>query len=84
MPGPWRVTAHTPKYVAAGVVYVATVFDNGAQKGNAYLIAAAPDLYEALSAALARLHSATNNNDEGADRLYEQALAALNRARGES
>jgi hypothetical protein len=76
---------------------IAAVWNDGPPgEANAHLIAAAPDLYEALSEALAALIWASGSSDfaeggaahEGFLRLHKpaisQAFSALARARGET
>lgn len=48
--GEWRVTGGG-RAIEAGGVYVASVFGNSdVQEGNAHIMAASPDMYDALEA----------------------------------
>ena len=108
-PGPWRAEKLHPKYpdtlvryVEAGAYYeVATLYGGGLEKetarsaieANASLIAAAPELLEAL-AAISEMYSHAWDREDGAlvmmgstvqyfERCHEQARAAIKKARGE-
>ena len=86
-PGPWHVDVlgagwtdgHGIAYCDNGhVAWTTRGFGDDVQLANAHLIAAAPDLYEALEAAL-------NDPDAGwlHDAVYNSGMAALAKARGE-
>lgn len=81
-PGPWSVTIPTKEYrvpyVDSAKGFVAAMFGlDGAETANATLIAAAPDLLEALKAMVERWEP----DSAGADRrMWENACAALEKA----
>jgi len=78
-PGPWKLNGH---YIEArsglGIARIAIVDDGaGTLPGNASILAAAPELYEALDGLLDALPSATMHP------AIKAARAALAKARGE-
>lgn len=99
-PGPWKaervstteieVGAETPRghlsvaWVHLGAKPTAREIEDGTADGA--LLAAAPDLYEALEALVRRRDEAcriAGGNIDGSDGRYARARAALARARGE-
>ena len=88
-PGPWRIGTPPPNgeqtigTVAGLMVAVATTGHNVAEetKANAHLIAASPDLYEALDALKAELFLHAEGNYFRP--LLDKAEIALAKARGE-
>lgn len=86
-PGPWRLSGHSedsPEKLSVedGYGYFIAEVDFGlAQKANARLIAAAPELLEALESILA---SSDAGNAAILDRLTSKARAAIAKATGES
>jgi hypothetical protein len=92
-PGPWHViegdewtsniATDTPEQ---GIWTVADANSRRAEfKANRYLIASAPELYEALEALLVMVPEqyGTTRRAEDTNRLRNMALAALAKARGE-
>ncbi len=85
-PGPWHVDDHEIGAVMSGNICVARGKDAGRSIGeieaNAHLIAASPELYEALSLLLADIkdYEAWQRPCHAVD----VAVAALARARGET
>ena len=90
-PGPWRVDSrhvglmiesdpHGPRALAS----ISTPIDD-IDRANAALIAAAPELYEALEALTKdeELILAAHGIEPSGNRLVKQARAALAKARGE-
>lgn len=90
-PGPWSIDKG---YIVSEDLIIATIFPHfsEADKANAHLIAAAPDLYEALDRAAQHYHGTT---EEYPHRYYASFMecpaercrennAALARARGEA
>ena len=88
-PGSWKAN-----FAISGSVYIfggdrnfACVFDEwrdeANQEANACLIAAAPDLLEALEELLAMCQRQENFSDDGDGRMFERASAAIAKARGE-
>jgi hypothetical protein len=77
-PGPWYLSSHTSFIRAEGPkgFNICAIEEQVEWPGNAHLIAAAPELYEALEK-MANAHHA------GADELRSFARAALKKARGE-
>ena len=82
-PGPWD-TKHTatPEWAQQSAVYaggreraVALVYDGEHHEANAALIAAAPDMYEALRALRDAKRESTQALRHAADRLLDAALA---------
>ena len=87
-PGPWTILPNTPHFVRAmhpaeGMQPVATVhhFD-GELSANARLIAAAPELLEALEAVLPDLEHYVATHGPGPDKRLAIARAAIAKARG--
>ncbi len=67
--------------------FIAQVYsnaDNGVAQASAQLIASAPQLYEALSNTLALAILKWGNLNTDANKVFEDAFAALRAARGES
>lgn len=102
-PGPWVITPLNTTFKVVshdGVKVVSTSWHDHVRKpyplkaearANVYLIAAAPDLYEALTKALddALYSFATERNIDGKEYLrrsaiIDQACAALAKARGDA
>lgn len=98
-PGPWeacrngecpcRMVWNKPYDMVVAVAIAASdeqytcgagIVDKDMLRANSLLIAAAPELYEALSRSLNWLSSYPGGNASG---VYEQASAALKKARGE-
>jgi len=86
-PGPWTAAKHGPKLWqidAANDAVATTAFCYSQEvAANARLIAAAPDLYEALHNTLTLLRAFVTRDDDIARVTLEQAEAALIKARGE-
>lgn len=83
--GPWGIQADAEIWIMAGSIHVATIpraHDADWSPQNAALIAAAPDLFEALHNTLTLLKMVTSIDDEGAAIICKQAEAALLRAEG--
>lgn len=89
-PGPWHVATrrnefHSERVFAAGSRYIACIGGSddtvGEQKANAHLIAAAPELLEALERVVAEIIPATENSPMA--RVIDQASSAIAKARGE-
>ena len=70
----------TPTPTVCRYDYTAPSISNESKKANAHLIAAAPELYEALSGLL---YHDENGIGEGYDEVIEAARLALTKARGE-
>jgi hypothetical protein len=94
-PGPWTAVPTTfgpIDIVLADGRDVVTVYGGGTdnKKANAHLIAAAPELYEALQITMQRLDSANHDSFDGVwleedfARQTKEARAALAKARGET
>jgi len=87
-PGPWAILPNTPHFVRAmhpaeGMQPVATVYHfNGELAANARLIAAAPELLEALEAVLPDLEHYVATHGPGPDKRLAIARAAIAKARG--
>ena len=91
-PGPWFITGNMTRYIEAriggGLIQEVaacgpTEADNGygeQQMANARLIAAAPELLEALEYML----ETNESGDNAGDQARAQARAAIAKARGES
>ena len=88
-PGPWKAN-----FAISGSVYIfggdrnfACVFDEwrdeSNQEANANLIAAAPDLLEALEELLSLCQRQEDFHDDGDGCMFERASAAIAKARGE-
>ena len=88
-PGPWKAN-----FAISGSVYIfggdrnfVCVFnewrDEANQEANANLIAAAPDLLEALEELLSMCQRQEDFHDDGDGRMFERASAAIAKARGE-
>jgi len=64
-PGPWKVTYDAGFYVvfseSTGDVIAVMCGNYGEREGNAYMVAAAPDMYEALRLACDYLHNWLND-----------------------
>lgn len=77
-PGPWTVRPGRPVVVRApnAGYFIAETFDHRKSPANARLIAAAPDILEALEDLLEQLATAGTNVET------ERALAAVQRALG--
>lgn len=96
-PGPWRVSKKNPRRVAADHRMITTIYHSNNGLGatpaqaveltmalaDARLIAAAPDLYEALEEALANIE-AREEALAGEEAFVERARAAIAKARGET
>lgn len=81
-PGPWIVEDFMGRgeyNVRAGDDYVAIVSEEG-HLHNARLIAAAPELLDALKTAVARIKIANADGDNILSAWLEQAEAAINKA----
>jgi hypothetical protein len=97
-PGPWtlvdvtgdEIAITTEARMADDIIPIVEVLIDwnepleSEQQANALLIAAAPELYEALERALNWLSSYPGQGTMGIDGPYEQARSALAKARGES
>lgn len=89
-PGPWEISRfeHGQAAIRSDEGYICTAYmaSNGKAKANAHLIAAAPELYEALKSLLWRYRELVNNVGPGDDeyKTIQTAQTALRRARGES
>lgn len=90
-PGPWSVSIHPDKTCAAlsigqfGDSYVegfATIYLNTV--ANSHLIAAAPELLEALEYALMLIKESPGSNEVYRLAAERKALAAIAKAKGES
>lgn len=93
-PGPWRVlepvNGFNARIFAAGDIYIGSIghSDNigGCNAPNARLIAAAPDLLEALEALLAASHPIVGSKKacdcEGRVKAKRLARAAIDKAKG--
>ena len=87
-PGPWAILPNTPHFVRAmhpadGMQPVATVYHfDGELAANARLIAAAPELLEALEAVLPDLEHYVATHGPGPDKRLAAARAAIAKARG--
>ena len=87
-PGPWTILPNTPHFVRAmhpaeGMQPVATVYHfDGELAANARLIAAAPELLEALEAVLPDLEHYVATHGPGPDKRLAAARAAIAKARG--
>ena len=87
-PGPWTILPNTPHFVRAmhpaeGMQPVATVYHFGGElAANARLIAAAPELLEALEAVLPDLEHYVATHGPGPDKRLAIARAAIAKARG--
>lgn len=77
-PGPWGIGDGDEVYSIAAYCSVAMVCLHNEGKANARLIAAAPDLFDALQTAL---HALDGIMDRGT--AMDKGLAALAKARGE-
>ena len=88
-PGPWKAN-----FAISGSVYIfggdrnfACVFDEwrdeANQEANANLIAAAPDLLEALEELLSMCQRQEDFHDDDDGCMFERASAAIAKARGE-
>jgi hypothetical protein len=87
---PWRAYTppqdSAPRDIRAGdglIAQVAYLSDDGEQAANAHLIAAAPELYEALEAAEDILAVLFRKSDGSAQELLGNVRSALAKARGE-
>lgn len=84
--GPWRLNARPETAwcgedkvsIEAGPMFIATVDHCRAQMDNARLIAAAPDLLEALESCI------EHGSMTGAEWVVDKARAAIAKARGEA
>ena len=95
-PGPWAIDeSHINGSINAGKRHVALAnFYNchdeevrvtrDQQKANAHLIAAAPEMLEALKGALAALERADDYGVPGLGRIIDAADSAIRKAEGES
>jgi hypothetical protein len=77
--GPWKYNPKTSQVYAASQICKIWQFGDGEGKANAHLIAAAPELYEALELADAALSGANMNMNV----VERKVKAALAKARGE-
>ena len=93
-PGPWQAyptieTGREPPYTPVGAntllgkVYSEGFGDYDESRANANLIAAAPDLYEALAQCLALAELKYSNTDDIASHVFGECRVALSKARGE-
>ena len=84
--GPWKIT-HTALNgyrVSDSTGWgVAIVLKDINDKANAHLIAAAPQMLEALAMAVDAMESADNNGAAGLQQAIEMALEAIAAAKGE-
>ena len=87
-PGPWTILPNTPHFVRAmhpaeGMQPVAAVYHfDGELSANARLIAAAPELLEALEAVLPDLEHYVATHGPGPDKRLAIARAAIAKAKG--
>lgn len=91
-PGPWRIERQNPspttgEWMIAGSApgYLAEIRDcgSGDPSANARLIAAAPDLLEALEELLSMCQRQEGFHDDGDGCMFERASAAIAKARRE-
>lgn len=85
-PGPWQRDGLSISAPQRGVVARCPTVKNGGVfdcSDNAHLIAAAPDLLEALKECLPDLEHYASTHGPGPDRRLEQARAAIAKARGQ-
>jgi len=80
-PGPWKYSPSKGKVLAmiTGGGRILALFKRDPNPYNAYLMEAAPELYEALEALLETCHAEPHGQSE-----RRAAIAALAKARGES
>lgn len=87
-PGPWRANEHfNPPVCAEGdkswIVQVISGHNDEAYLANAHLIAAAPEMYEALETAVNRLRESCDNSNRSINFIH-RIESILKKARGES
>lgn len=89
-PGPWEINGSDHGFVIATEGHsLAAVWPESLRgrkfdaKANAFLIAAAPELYEALKWALENIQGMIDEDDIPSFVIRDQARAALAKARGE-
>jgi hypothetical protein len=77
--GPWGLDGNINLWVMAGKLHVATIpraSDGDWSQANANLIAAAPDLYHALTKARELIRHLTSREDHLGDMAKDAAIAA--------
>ena len=83
-PGPWTISgASTIKTLGGNKTYIASIAKND-RPANARLIAAAPDLLEALKALQRQALQGNARGDEWMDEALELTRAAIAKAEGRS
>ena len=85
-PGRWMISAERYRYIhvyahGGGIAHLDTV--DGEGMANANLIAAAPDLLEALEELLSMCQRQEDFHDDDDGCMFERASAAIAKARGE-
>jgi len=85
-PGRWMISAERYRYIRVyahngGIAHLDTV--DGEGMANARLIAAAPDLLEALEELLSMCQRQEDFHDDGDGCMFERASAAIAKARRE-
>jgi len=86
-PGPWTVESDGTSIACSTQVFITAPAPDGAgldeEKANAALIAAAPELLDALHVLLEQYRKLFDNNDSQQVQAYYDAKAAITKAKGE-